>query len=252
MHDLRPIENFSRISLAVAILFAAGCSSGSDSPSPSPTPAPLLVANPTNITFASSDFISSPQPVTITSAGGFGSGLNVSVGDPTQFGASLALPTQSTTASLSIFPISSGFMGGTSSVSLGDSFGSIATVSVTQGACGRPASLLAAQQAVPANAATGVSTAVGKLYFVAYYYNGTPISGRLHLAVGAHGTLEGGPLVAATLPPGTALPTPIPLLDASDTIVSATVPTLLPGQQYRTQLYNDTCQPPLIGGSFST
>ncbi len=241
-----------RLSVAVASLFVAACSSGSGTPSPSPTAAPPLVANPTSVSFSIADDIGSPQAVDITSAAGFGSGLTVSVGDPTQLGAAVALPNQPTMATLSIYPISSGLSGGSSGVSLGDSLGGTAMISVTQEACGRPASLVDAQQAYPANASTGVSTNVGKLYFVAYFYHGAPTSGRLHLTVGSHGTLEGGPLVAATLPPGTLLPTPIPLPDTSDTIVSATVPTLLPGQQYRTQLYNDTCQSPIIAGSFST
>ena len=110
----------------------------------------------------------------------------------------------------------------------------------------------AAQQIFPASGAVGTSRSVAAVYFVAYFLTGAGVSGSLHVAVGAHGTLEGGPLVAASPPPGTVLPTPIPLPDATDIVVSATVPMLAAGQTYQTQLYNDTCQAPVVAGTFST
>jgi len=74
----------------------------------------------------------------------------------------------------------------------------------------------AAQQIFPASGATGTSSSVATVYFVAYFLTGAGVSGSLHVAVGAHGTLEGGPLVAASPPPGTVVPTAIPLPDATD------------------------------------
>ena len=90
------------------------------------------------------------------------------------------------------------------------------------------------------------------MYFVAYFLSGVGVSGNLHMAVGAHSTLEGGALVAATLPLGTMLPTPLPIPGATGVVVSAPVPTLPAGQSYTTQLYNDTCQPAVSAGTFST
>ena len=104
----------------------------------------------------------------------------------------------------------------------------------------------------PASGATGTSSSVATVYFVAYFLTGAGVSGSLHVAVGAHGTLEGGPLVAASPPPGTVVPTAIPLPDATDIVVSATVPMLAAGQTYQAQLYNDTCQAPVVAGTFST
>ncbi|MGH7707446.1 MAG: hypothetical protein ACREM6_05900 [Vulcanimicrobiaceae bacterium] len=152
------------------------------------------------------------------------------------------------TATFSVIPVARG----ATTITATDSSGAATSVSVATASCGRPPSLLAAQQVVPSPSATGVSTSIGTLYFVAYFLVGTSVSSNLHLTVGAHGTLEGGPLVEATLPPGIIPPTPIPLPNATDTIVSAMVPTLAAGQQYQTELYNDSCQPRVLGGAFST
>jgi hypothetical protein len=152
-------------------------------------------------------------------------------------------------ATFSVIPIAHG----ATTITATDSTGASALVSVTSALCGRPPSMLAAQQVVPASGATGVSPSIGRVYFVAYFVTGVGVSGNLHMSVGAHGTLEGGPLVAAALPPGTVLPTP-PLLPGPITsmTVSATVPTLAAGQQYQTQLYNDTCEGAVLAGTFST
>jgi hypothetical protein len=112
--------------------------------------------------------------------------------------------------------------------------------------------MLAAQQLVPASGTINVSSSIGTLFFLAYFQNGVALSGNLHLIVGKHGTLEGGPLVAATAPPGTVFPTPIPIPNTTEVVVRASVPALAPAHQYRTEVYNDTCQPAVFAGAFST
>ncbi|MDQ2663377.1 MAG: hypothetical protein M3Y18_04990 [Candidatus Eremiobacteraeota bacterium] len=188
-----------------------------------------------------------PQTITVTRSSGNFTSLTLSIADPTVVG--VFLPTiLGSTATFEVIPIAHG----TTTVSATDQNGNSATVAVSTALCGRPASLVAAQLFVPATAATGVSSAIGTLYFVAYIVRGAALSGSAHLAVGQHGSLEGGPLVAATAPPGVALPTPIPLPHTTDVIVRASVPPLAAGQHYQAQIYNDTCQPSVIAGSFST
>jgi hypothetical protein len=137
-------------------------------------------------------------------------------------------------------------------VTAADPSGASTFVNVTSAACSTSPTLVAAQQFSPASGAFGVPAGVGTIYFVVYFSNGTTPGGNLHLVVQPHGTLEGGPLVSATMPPGTTLPTPIPLPNATGVVMSATVPALATGQQFETILYNSTCQPAVIGGSFST
>lgn len=239
------IASTQKTFFAVCGLMVAGCSGGNSAPSYySGTPATLL-AKPAQYTFSLDN--NTPETVSVTRAAGTFSSLGLSVADPTIAG--VTMPTLSgATATFSVIPIAHG----ATTVTATDGTGSSTSVSIATASCGRRASLVAAQQAFPASGATGVSTSIGTLYFVAYFLNGVGLSGRLHLTVGTHGTLEGGPLVAATLPPGAVLPTPIPLPNVSDTIVSATVPALAVGQQYQTELYNDTCQSAVLAGKFST
>lgn len=233
--------------IVVCGLVLAGCSGGNSSPSPQPTTPQVvtLSASPATYTFPLDN--NTPEPVSVTRSNGTFTSLALGVADPTVVGVT-APALNGTSATFSVIPIAHG----ATTVTATDSTGASTSVSVTTASCGRPSSLVAAQQVVPAAGATGVSASIGTLYFVAYSLNGLGAAGNLHLIVGAHGTLEGGPLVAATLPPGTVLPTPIPLPGATGTIVSATVPALVPGQQYQTQLYNDTCQPAVLAGTFST
>jgi hypothetical protein len=225
--------------ILVCGLVLAGCSGGNSSPSPQQVV--TLSASPATYTFPLDD--NTPEPVSVTRSNGTFTSLALGVADPTVVGVT-APALNGASATFSVIPIAHG----ATTVTATDSTGAATSVSVTTASCGRPASLVAAQQVVPTAGATGVSASIGTLYFVAYG-GGT---GNLHLIVGAHGTLEGGPFVAATLPPGTVLPPPIPLPGVTDTIVSATVPALVPGQQYQTQLYNDTCQPAVLAGTFST
>jgi len=81
-----------------------------------------------------------------------------------------------------------------------------------------------------------------------------PILGNLHLIVGSNGTLDSfAPVVGGgSLPPGVALPTPIPLPNAVSVVGYTTVPPLASGQRYQTQLYLDSCHPAVLAGEFST
>jgi len=230
----------------------AGCSSDQRGGHPQPcTGCIVLSTTPTAYTFPLDN--NTPEPVTVTRSRGSFSSLSLSVGDPTQIG--VTTPTlNGAKATFSVIPIAHNYAASNpaTTVMLTDSSGAEGSVGITTASCGRPASLLAAQQIFPASGATGTSSSVATVYFVAYFLTGAGVSGSLHVAVGAHGTLEGGPLVAASPPPGTVLPTPIPLPDATDIVVSATVPMLAAGQTYQTQLYNDTCQAPVVAGTFST
>lgn len=225
----------------------AGCGEGNGSPAP-PTKTVTLNASPTS--YALTLFDSAPQPVTITRSYGSFTSLGLSVSDPTSLGVTVPVLSGST-ARFGIIPIANTALGKT--VTATDSTGATTSVSVTSGVCGRPAGLVAAQQVIPSSGATGVNASIGQLFFVAYFSGFNPVpSGNLHLIVGAQNTLEGGSLVPATVPPGTALPTPIPLPNATSIIVSATLPALTAGQKYQTELYNDPCQFPVLAGTFST
>jgi len=232
-----------RFLVSAWILALVACSSSS-TPS-APTQHVTISATPAAFTFALDN--NTPASIHVTRSSGSFSSLALGVADPTIVG--FTAPSLSGgTAIFTIIPIAHG----STTVTATDSTGANAPVSVTTATCGRPPSLLGAQQVVPAAGATGVSPSIGTLYFVAYFLTGVGVSGNLHVAVGAHSTLEGGALVAATLPPGTTLPTPLPISGATGTIVSATIPALTTGQTYTTQLYNDTCQPAVLAGTFST
>ena len=232
----------------VALMLAAlaGCGGGGSSAAPPPMQVVTLSATPTTFTFPLND--NTPEPVSVVRSAGAFASLGLSVGDPTVVGVT-APDLTGGSATFTIIPIARG----TTTITATDSTGASTSVSVATALCGRPPSFLAAQQVVPASGATGVAPSIGRLYFVVYVPTGAGVSGNLHMSVGAHGTLEGGPIAASTLPPGTILPTPPPLPGPYTTAtVSATVPTLAAGQQYQTQLYSDTCQGAVVAGTFST
>jgi hypothetical protein len=235
-----------KVLVAACAAALVGCSVGSNSP---PAPAKVMLsAMPPTYTFPL-DNPEPPLPITVTRSAGSFSSLTLSVGNPTLYGVTPPRLTGNK-ATFSIIPIAS--ESNSTLVTATDQADASTSVSVSTTVCTRPPSLLAAQQVIPASGATGVSPSTETMYFVAYFSTGVGLSGNLHFAVGAHGTLEGGPLVAATLPPGTVLPTPIPLPDATDVIVSVNTPELTAGQTYQTQLYNDFCQAPVVAGTFST
>ncbi len=223
----------------------AGCGGGGSSATPT-MQSVTLSANPAAFTFPLND--NTPEPVSVTRSAGPFSSLALSIGDPTVVGVSGPNLTAGS-ATFTIIPIAHG----ATTITATDSTGASTSISVMTATCGRPPSILAAQQVVPAAGATGVATSIGRLYFVAYFETGAAVSGNLHLSVGAHASLEGGPIVAAALAPGTVVPSPPPLPGpVTSATVSATVPALAGGQQYRTQLYNDPCQGAVVAGTFST
>ena len=189
----------------------------------------------------------SPQPITVTRSNGTFTSVTLSVSDPTIVGVTTPLLAGGS-ATFSVLPIARG----SASITIADSSGAQAQVNAMTPPCGRPPNLLAAQQLSPSDGAGNVSTSVGKIYFSVYFLNGTSPSGNLHLIVQPHATLEGGPLTAATPPPGTVFPTPIPLPNATAIEMSASVPPLQSGAQYEMELYNDTCQQAVLAGTFST
>ena len=232
--------------VGLVLVALAGCGGGGSSRSAAPAQSVTLSATPAAYTFPLDD--NTPEPVSIGRSTGAFASLGLSVGDPTIVGVTAPILTGAS-ATFAVIPIAHG----ATTITATDSTGVSTTVSITTATCGRPPSILAAQQVVPASGATGVSPSIGQLYFVAYVVTGVAVSGSLHMGVGAHDTLEGGPLVAATLPAGTVVPTPPPLPGPyTSTIVSATIPALAAGQQYQTQLYNDTCQGADVAGTFST
>ncbi len=237
--------DLSRKTLVALVAIAlAGCGGGGSSAAPAQPV--TLSATPATFTFPLND--NTPEPVSVARSTGTFASLGVSVSDPTIVGVT-APALAGANATFSVIPIAHG----ATTITATDSTGASTTISITTASCGRPASLLAAQQVLPASGATSVSPSIGRLFFVVYFVSGAAVNGNLHLSVGAHGTLEGGPLVAAFLPPGTVMPSPPPLPGpVTSASVSATVPALAAGQQYQTQLYNDTCQGAVLAGTFST
>lgn len=232
------------ILVGLLLLALGGCGGGGSSAAPAQS-VTLSVA-PAAFTFPLND--NTPEPVSVMRSTGAFASLGLSVGDPTVVGVTAPNLTGAS-AAFAIIPIAHG----ATTITATDGTGASTSVSVTTATCGRPPSFLAAQQVVPASGATSVTPSIGQLYFVVYVVSGAGVSGNLHLSVGAHGTLEGGPIVTSSLPPGTILPSPPPLPGpVTSATVSATVPALGAGQQYQTQLYNDTCQGAVVAGTFST
>ena len=235
-------ERLLGLTAALVTASCSGYSAGGTTPQPSKA---TLSATPAAFTFSLDQ--NAPQRVDITRSTGAFTSLQLVIGDPSIAG--VTTPSLGgASATFSITPIAHG----STSVQVTDQSGATIRVNVTTASCGRPASLLAAQQLVPNPGATHVPTSIGTVYLLTYFQDRTTLSGNLHLIVGRHGSLEGGPLVAATAPPGTVFPTPIPIPNSTQIVVSATVPALAPAHQYKTQVYNDTCQPAVRGATFST
>jgi hypothetical protein len=205
---------------------------------PTPTPAPLTLSAQ-SVTF--DIFNSQPQTITVTSASNFGGALHALPVDGTRVGATVSM-TGTGSATVSLIPIS----GGSTSVTLQDAIGARASIAVTQLLCGRPDNLRPASTLIyPQPGASGVSPAVGRLYFaVTSVVAPSPI---LHVWT-PYGTLEGSALTAATPPPGAASFTPGPNV----TVMAATIGTLPISARVTTQIYDDPCQPPIPTGTFDT
>lgn len=231
--------------IVICLLLLGGCGGGSTSTPQPGAPAVTLSANPSSYTFSLNE--TAPVPVTISRSVATFASLGLAVGDPTQIGVTIPV-LGGATATFSVIPVANG----STTVTATDGSGVSTTVGVASALCGRPSSIAAFQLLIPTSGASGVSTSIGTMYFYVYFASPTPQSGSLHLIVGQHGTLEGGTYAPATLPPGTVLPTPPPIPYMSSEIVAAAVPRLVAGQQYKTELYNDPCQPADVAGTFST
>ena len=224
-------------------------------PSPSPSVTPALVASPSSLEYvAAGPYIPSPQPIQLISNLTIGPGFTISVGDPVQTGASLPLQTGPTTGMFFIYPISIGQRPSSppagTVVTATDSLGAAADITVKQDICGRPDNLLPNSLLVfPVAGSSGVPPTIGKLYF-AVFTQVQPYDVNLHLILGQHGTLEGSPLQSATPPPGSTMVTPRP--GETLTYMAGAIPVLQSGAQYWTQIYDDTCQLPILPGGFST
>lgn len=195
-----------------------------------------------------------PASVELDGTGDFGGQFSVSVADPTQVGASTPSLVRSGVATMALVPISVGtpvtFLG-TTVVTVSDGQGLSTNVSVTQAVCGRPENLVLGttmiypRQNSPGNPTTGTVAYVDVVSHVA------PSAVALHVIVGTHGTLEAG-LMQPSAPPPNAGPMPFPPAWAVSTVLAAPLPPLPAGATIRLQIYDDTCQLPLIVGSFST
>jgi hypothetical protein len=238
---------------ASALVFAfASCGGGTTSspsaPAPTPTVAPALSATPMSIKF---NLEATPAPITLKSNVLLGPSFEVSVSQPTLVGASVPTITGPETATFTLYPIAQG-NGQPATVTVTDWALASVTISKTQEVCGRPPGILPGSRLIyPARGSKNVPVTIGILYFSVIERSRLPAGGGLHLIVGQHGTQEGGNLVSATPPPGTKIPPP-PQPPEYQHLFSATVPTLQAGAMYRTQVWNDPCQVPVLTGGFST
>jgi len=238
-------------------LCLTACGSGSNpvafrALSASTVRADSLGAHPKRLTFALAGLIESPKTVTITDTAGIGSSFHVIVQDPTQVGVAAPVVKSATMATATFYPISRGTTSGSTAVKIVDGSGTAATIRVTQAPCGRPDNLMHADLIYPRIGERGVSPSLGVMFF-AVYTMAAPRDGRvfLHVIVGTHGTLEGGSLVKAPPPPGAVIPTP-PSGHFVTTYMRASVPKLPAKTKIGTQLYDDNCQPPVLGGGIQT
>ena len=171
--------------------------------------------------------------------------------DPTVIGVAIGESFVAWPAPFIVYPIAHG-----STTATFTAGGAAATISASTGNCGRPDQLSAASQLVyPRPGATDVSPSIDKLYFavrLAGNFSVPPVFPRtnLHLIAGAHETAEGSALQPDTPPPGSAPADPTQ--QGALQYMSATVPPLRSATSYRTQIYDDACQPALLTGSFTT
>jgi hypothetical protein len=220
---------------------------------PSLTPAVVLSASPATFAFGIADPIPSPQSGFVAaSPSPVSLGLSIAVADPTVAGVELGESFVAWPARFVVYPIAHGST--TATFSAG---GASATITASSGLCGRPDWLSPASQLVfPRPGATGVSPSIGKLYFAVWLTGNVVVPPasfpptNLHLIAGAHETAEGSALRPDTPPPGSA---PVDLAQQGTLqYMSATVNALRSGTSYRTQIYDDACQPALLTGSFTT
>lgn len=242
------------IFIAGMILALSGCggsTSGTSYAMGQPTTPPIspnLIAAPGSVVFSTSPYIPDPVTVELETNLRFDPTWTVAVDDPTQTGASEPVLTSASTATIQVYPIA--ISSGHTSITVRNSNGGSTSIGVTQGGCGRPNNLVYDSRMVyPKVGSMGVARRISALYFAVYSITAEP-SGNLHLIVGEHGTLEGGALAVAPLPPGAQGSKAVP--GYTLTYMKAAVPTLPAHSHIRTQIYDDTCQPALLSGGFST
>lgn len=198
----------------------------------------------------------SPVPVTVTAPDGFFDPLAVTSSNPALVGAWVT-NASGNTATVDVIPI-----GGTGGVgatpvtvylTAGPAAGSF---TVSSPLCGRPDALTYAQLLFPPSGASAVPVSTPTIYVAGFFPHGlippgSPPPGRLHFVVGTtlKATIEGTALSAATPPPGSATPAPVPgdMLSGSEPM-----PHLLPGGTYSVYLYDDACEEPFLAGTFTT
>ena len=235
---------FGGLALAVA-----SCSGGSNPPpfvQPGSTTSPpvTLSASPASIAFELDQ--NAPQTITVTRSAGSFASFTTAIAKPTLIGVTSTFA--SGTATVTVIPIASD-AGARTTITFTDDSGATASASVTTAKCGRASDLYPSQLLYPQPGTTGVPTNIGMLYFAVESPTGHPTP-KLHLIIGSGATLEGGTLETATAPPGAASPSPAP--GDIQTIERGTVPALPAGTTIQAQLYDDTCQPVVLTGAFST
>lgn len=247
-----------RLALLALVVFATGCAAAAATNPPAPCnclPNPALTAIPSAVTFPLPGAIPTPAPVELDGIGAFSGPFTVSVADPTQVGASLPVIVRLGVATMSLVPISSGTPGagplGTTTVTIADAQLAATTLTVTQTLCGRPDNLLPASSLIFPRQGTTGNAATGTTAYVAVQSHVPPATVALHVIVGTNGTLEAGAMQPATPPPGAA-PLPFTPVNVVTTVLAAPLPTLPAGATIRLQIYDDTCQPPIVVGSLST
>jgi len=245
------------------VLLLALCACTPQAPAPfGNTPAPvvpastgkLLVAKPTQVSFALGGLIAPPQVVRLKSSAPLTRTLSACVADPTQVGVSVRRSTRLHDAKAVFYPISMGMHGGQTTVTITDISQPSITVKVpvSQQGCGRPDNLAHADLIYPP-VGTKVATDAGALYFAVYSTVTITANSlvKLHLIVGKTRTLEGSSLTQAAPPPGAVIPTPPPG-PLVTTYMRGSVLRLPRGKTIWTQVYDDSCQLPVLAGAFKT
>jgi hypothetical protein len=218
-------------------------------PTPPPPPTPLLMVTPSSVFFDLGQQVPAAQSVVLSgSALMSGAPLTVSIADPTVVGVTQVQFVVAGPPTYAINPVAHGSTTVTFTIGTAS-----AAVTATTATCGRPDFLRPESQLIfPQPGSTGVPTSLSKLYFAVGYpsFNSLPSAIHLNLIVGQHATQPiSVTLQADTAPPGSA--TPAPAQNVTYQVMSVPVP-LMPATAYRTQLYDDTCEPAILTGAFTT
>jgi hypothetical protein len=211
-------------------------------------PSDDVTADPPGANFAA-DPGSTTRTFTIRKSSGIAYPLIVQVDDPAYVAISQPLPADENVATIEVRQIAAGAV---VHVLITDAAGTSTIVPIeTALPCAVPASNWS-RIVPPQRDADGVSPTIGKLYFAVYAHSANPAGIHVRL-LWDHLATETGDLKPDSLPrrvpavrPDFGAPT------VTRSYMSATVPRLLPGTTYRVQLYDVTCEPVEIAGSFTT